>query len=53
MAKKKKHQDLRSLRDLRNRKKLNDGTGWTKKFLEVKPDETCKDTCRHDDCDNR
>lgn len=49
MAKKKKHADLRSLRELRNRKKPTEGTGWTKKFLEVKPDEeTREDTCRHD-----
>lgn len=35
---KKKFDDLRSTRELRNKKKLNDGKGWIKN-LGVKPDE--------------
>lgn len=47
---KKKFDDLRSTRELRNRKKLNDGKGWIKN-LGVKPDETQEDS-RRDDCNN-
>lgn len=49
----KKQEDLRSLRELKNRKKMNDGKGWIKNVLGVKRDETREDTCRHDDRNDR
>jgi len=44
---KKKFDDLRDIRELRNKKKLNDGKGWIKN-LGVKQDEVQIDVRRPD-----
>lgn len=47
---KKKQKDLRNLRELRNRKKMNDGKGWIKNVLGGRPNnEAREDSRRHDD----
>lgn len=48
----KKNADLRETRELRNRKKMNEGKGWIKN-VGVKRDDTCEDTCRLNDQNDR
>lgn len=49
----KRFSELRSIRELRNRKKPTDGKNWPKNLLGVRLDEAREDSRRDDDQNNR